>query len=638
MPTVQTPAENKLINRKVKPADETNSGLGSRIRAYAESIWSLDVRSLAVFRIGLALVILVDLIIRSSDLEAFYTDFGLLARAPYLQNFSDPWFVSVHMISGTFLVQALLFVLAGVFAVFMLLGYRTRVFTVLSWFLLISLHSRNRMIMQGGDDLLRMFMFWAMFLPLGAVYSVDSALDSNPQKRSSPSVFSAGSVALLAQVVLLYWCAVAYKTGAEWRIEGSAMYYALSIEQMSTPIGRFLLHLPPVILRFMTFFVLAYESLVPLLLLLTTGPFRAAAVLLIILLHLGMGTCIKLGPFPWVAAAGISAFLPTWFWKQMSPESAKPKRLEIYYDGTCDFCKKTVAILRTFLALSPTQVMAAQEAEDPRLGQEMDQQHSWIVVDEEGKHWYKFEALTVVVAYSPLFRGLERIMRWGPVRSLGLKSYEWVAGHRPQLSSGISFLRYRPNFTANTLGMNLVCAGLLLYVFLWNMGDFSSVVRLPEKMRFVAFLLRIDQAWDMFSPYPLKDDGWYVIPGKLKDGREVNLFPFAKGKPISWTKPDVIGEMYPNERWRKYLMNLYFTENQRYRLYFGQYLCRDWNRDKTPNDDNALMTFDIYFMKKTTQPNFTAVMIKDLLWHHQCYDLPPPSPTPPTQPHTVPGK
>src|SRR5205085_9491381 len=140
--------------------------------------------------------------------------------APYLQNFADQWFVSLHLMSGTFLVQACLFVLAAIFTFLMLVGYRTRLFTMLAWFMLISLQSRNRMIMQGGDDLLRMFMFWAIFLPLGAVYSVDSALDNTPLTEKTASsfwrVFTPGSVALLAQVVMLYWFAVAYKSGAEW--------------------------------------------------------------------------------------------------------------------------------------------------------------------------------------------------------------------------------------------------------------------------------------------------------------------------------------------------------------------------------------------------------------------------------------
>jgi len=34
-------------------------------------------------------------------------------------------------------------------------------------------------------------------------------------------------------------------------------------------------------------------------------------------------------------------------------------------------------------------------------------------------------------------------------------------------------------------------------------------------------LLRVDQRWDMFAPYPSKEDGWFVIPASLSDGSEL---------------------------------------------------------------------------------------------------------------------
>src|SRR5438270_10069419 len=122
MPGVQTPTKD-IQSKTTPPENQPLAGIPAplqRAKVFFANLWGLDLRSLAVFRIGLALIILFDLAIRGSDLETFYTDFGLLPRAPYLQNFADPWFVSIHMISGTLLVQACLFVLAGVFAFFML--------------------------------------------------------------------------------------------------------------------------------------------------------------------------------------------------------------------------------------------------------------------------------------------------------------------------------------------------------------------------------------------------------------------------------------------------------------------------------------------------------------------------------------
>ena len=54
---------------------------GLRCLRASASVFRLDVRSLAVFRIGLALTILLDLAIRAQDLGAHYTDAGVVPRA-----------------------------------------------------------------------------------------------------------------------------------------------------------------------------------------------------------------------------------------------------------------------------------------------------------------------------------------------------------------------------------------------------------------------------------------------------------------------------------------------------------------------------------------------------------------------------
>ena len=62
-----------------------------------ERIFSIDYRSLAAFRIGLALILLCDLFNRSQDLVAHYTDLGVLPRDIYIQQFQPVWHWSVHL-------------------------------------------------------------------------------------------------------------------------------------------------------------------------------------------------------------------------------------------------------------------------------------------------------------------------------------------------------------------------------------------------------------------------------------------------------------------------------------------------------------------------------------------------------------
>jgi hypothetical protein len=152
---------------------------------------------------------------------------------------------------------------------------------------------------------------------------------------------------------------------------------------------------------------------------------------------------------------------------------------------------------------------------------------------------------------------------------------------------------------------------------MWNL---SSIIRAPLGPVGDAIGLTFDwdQRWDMFAPSPLTYDGWYVIEGKLRDGRRVNVL--HPDQPVSYAQPASIADQYKNERWRKYLMNLSLPENTDYRLYYGRYFCRGWNTGRLPQDPAALVSFDINFMGRQNSIAFpNRPYTRDLLWHHECF-------------------
>ncbi len=294
------------------PADADAPGGRFSFREWLEDFLSLDLRSLAVFRIALAGILLADLGIRYTDLEVHYADGGLAppASAELLST------GSVHCLSGSPGFQAVLFVLHALFAVALLVGLYTRLATFACCYLLISLHVRNPLILQGGDSLLRLLLFWGMFLPLGARCSLDSLRASGPLPSR---VFSFASVALILQTCFLYWFSFALKTDPCWRTDGTAVYYALSIDQLVTPVGKTLLQYPEA-MRFLTFGTLALELLGPVLLFFPwqRQRFRLLAVAVFLGFHLvGLNLCMELGPFPYVCAAAWLAILPSLFWDRI---------------------------------------------------------------------------------------------------------------------------------------------------------------------------------------------------------------------------------------------------------------------------------------------------------------------------------
>ena len=131
-----------------------------RWRRRFEALVGIDVRSLAALRIGLSAVLIWDLLGRLRDLEAHYSDDGVLSRAELLA-WRDWPTISLHLMAGQTWAQAVLFAVALVAALAMLVGWRTRTATILSWLLLASLHARLPLVLHGGDLLLRMMLFWA---------------------------------------------------------------------------------------------------------------------------------------------------------------------------------------------------------------------------------------------------------------------------------------------------------------------------------------------------------------------------------------------------------------------------------------------------------------------------------------------
>ena len=134
------------------------------------------------------------------DLTAFFTDAGIAPRWLAIQYFTGDYGLSLHFITGESLpawgwsLSSLISLTHslraagnfwGTFAIFLVhialglavaVGYKTRLNSVLLWFMTVSCQQRNHIIGHNGDVVMRVMLFFAMFLPQGAVWSLDAAL------------------------------------------------------------------------------------------------------------------------------------------------------------------------------------------------------------------------------------------------------------------------------------------------------------------------------------------------------------------------------------------------------------------------------------------------------------------------------
>lgn len=499
-------------------------------------IFGIDLRALAVFRVCLGLIILYDISTRIPDLTTFYSDAGLLPRLSLITNTHRPEFFSLHLISGAGEVQAALLLVQAICAIGLLCGFNSRWMIFFSWLLMVSLNRRNHLANGAGDDYFRLLLFWSMFLPLGARFSLDRLLD-HKRIQLPVRVFNWASAALLLQIAGGYLVSGCHKWPlAVWH-DGTAVYYALSIDNYAKDLGQLLLGYPT-LTQFLTHATLWLELIGPFLLFcpLFFNHIRLLTCAAFISLQIGFYLTMYLMLFPLAGLAAMIVFLPSPFWD---------------------------ASEALFLQIKPATLRFLKPIREKPL-------------------WTRCESMLKRYLFN---------LPAGPVR------------------------------VDTPIYMNLIIILLMICVTMWNLDALRfKNFTMPKVIRYICLTADLNQAWRMFAP-PALSGGWFVVPGKLRDGTEIDLF--NNGSAVNWEKPS-LQDMFKNERWRRYMFSYVFGKNKNYWVDYGRYLCRSWNENRT--DQKQLESLEIIFMaRKTPPPGETADYQKKVLFRHVCLDKSTPS-------------
>ena len=594
-----------------------------------KTVFSIDLRSLALLRMSLAVLILLDLILRSRQMSLFYTDSGLLPREKWLE-VNHKWYFSLHGASGDLWWQVVLFIAAGFFALCLLIGYRTRLMSVLSWILLASLLNRNEMVLQGGDILLVVMSFWAVFLPLGAKWSVDAALQPEHQRnpnqlRYEPGkaqlYFSVATVAVIFQVLFLYFFTALLKTGAAWRFPFEAAQYTLEIQHFATPIGNWFKQFTP-LLPFGAAYVIFAEFIGPLLVLL---PFkwpitRIIGLLMLASLHVAFVLLIHIGLFPFIDFMSLTVLIPSALWIFISKrrQNSVASKVTMYYDEDCGFCLKMCLILREFLLPDSVKILRAQQ--HPDIYPIMERENSWVITDGQGKSYTHWSAMAFLFTQSWLLKPVGWIMKLPPFMWLGNQVYHWIANNRGTMGNITArTLPYRPLKLKPTIVGQLVAAYFLVVITIFNISTLPGMKWIRYKaIDHSARVVRIDQKWSMFAPKPLTLSMFPQVEGRLRNGDLVNLYKLT-GTEADWQPPEHMYPLYDGYRSRKYYDRLRSFKNNAVRTAFGHYQCKTWNGKATDRSRQLGILKLHYVTLDTNLENQPKVRKRKMAWQHWCY-------------------
>ncbi|WP_096395383.1 HTTM domain-containing protein [Halorubrum trapanicum] len=529
-----------------------------RLSAIVAARSSVDLRALAAFRIGLGTLLIADLLRRSRSLTAFYTDDGVLPRRALFADYSGTY--SLHALSGEPWAVASLFAVAGVVALALAVGYRTRLATAVSWLLLLSLQARNPMVLNAGDALLAMLLFWGVFLPLDARWSVDAIRraeaespgddaapddaggdatpdaedgdedDSAPETAPSPggphgtAVATVASLGVLLQMLVMYVTNGLHKLEGELWMGGEAVAYVMQADHFTYLLGDHVAAFPA-LLRAATYAWVALLFASPLLILLT-GYARAAVASLFVGMHLGMAVTMRIDLFPLISVVGFVPFYQTPVW------DAAARAVDRYGPAAAiDHWRERLE--------SAGRAIASLDASVPR-----------------------------------------------PTRN------DRLAGLAAGIRAGVE--RGRPLFST-------VIPVFFVVLIVLSSAQSVGYGEVPDPGEEVLETVEMDQHWQMFAPEPIRTTHWFAAPGVLENGSERDVFRDAA---VSLDRPPDVDATYPTARWRKYLTNVESTSNEKHRSYFANYLCGEWNRTHAIGVENVTV---YHFYERTDPYNGTVL-------------------------------
>lgn len=622
--------------------DRPISRLQKAVTWFEDHYCRADLRWLGFFRLVLGLLLSGQLLNCWAVARDFYTNDGILPNHFSLFRPYGRGVVSLYHAFSTLPEVNVAFALTLAVFLCFTVGYRTRLFHVLSFICITSLDARNLLVENGGTVVLNLLTFWTLFLPLGRRLSLDAllaslrtrpdrdsaALNQRPVPEAAQSFYSLAVLALLFQWTAIYFFNFIHKTGVGWS-NGSAIHWFLYQDRIVTWFGIFAReHAPYRLLQGFTYVTLGVEAALSILLLL---PFqqvwlRRIAFLLALGLHGGIAATSRLGPFSYVMTGFFFLTLsnPDWQWlkRQLSRKQAP---LVLIFDADCGICFQICRVLQRLDVFGRLEFVGNDEvARIPaNLSAELLDQ-TLVVLTPDSRQLERERAVAAVLSALPLHGlGLGLLLRTPGISWLVRAGYVAFASRRHEVSAALGLGRCgvaRPlgSPTAELSSVELLSRVPRLWPDVWMTTSIAArealVVlalimtcnelgtdndwarrhfpRAAQPAALLAFVdtFRLYQGWRMFAPEPPYEDGKMVVDARTADGRKVD--------PLTGQEPDFNPETHVgwghDQFWCDYHLKMFFERNAPYRQHLREYLER-WPQ-RTGRAQDRLVAFNVWWI------------------------------------------
>lgn len=579
----------------------------------------LDPRTAGLYRIVIGFLLTANALRHWSVAQTYYSNDGILTNHWKLFRPGAPWEFSLFHAFSSLGEVHVAFALAVFCHVCLMIGWRARLFAILSFVACTSMDSRILLVENGGYVVVNLTAMYAMFLPIERRFSVDAWLRSFREHREgrvehlaartfardrNPRFVSFAVLLAVVNLGFVYFFNVVNKSGTIWRI-GDTVHYVLHIDRMVTGLAAWMRNLLPLfVLRVIAWGTLSVEAMLCLLIFSPSARrvTRPAAMVGMTLLHTSFGVMMRLGPFSWFMI-GWSTILPT----------------TVHWEAVARFGKKrarraTVLLApRSRLALGVGRVLARLDAYGfldfaPADGEST----ALVTVRANGA---ERDAATSAEASDLLAGALPYSFIWWRIARLaGARRWLGVLTARrawlePYLFGGREVDADAPAYVApgpSPLGLRMAKQKVRLrnLALAWITACFAlqAVVEnkcippelkppQPDLMKATTHRFRTLQGWGMFSPNPIQEDGVLTIDAYTRSGKRID--PLT-GKPPVMDLTMIDDGLGLGQIEQDYGNRIRSDRNEVYRGQLEDYLLR-WHQI-TGDPDDEIVAFDVWWV------------------------------------------
>lgn len=279
---------------------------------------------LAILRVGVAVAVIFKILAEYNSLDMLFSQQGIIQGV-----LSKPMAVKYALalpvvtdflhIQNEHLFLSLLYLLFGMAACTLLVGYRTRISAGVCLLIHMMVFNGYNLLAFGFDGFLFSLLFYTFIFPVGKVYAIDAL--NGKSGPIDPENLKLYLMVLQVHLCIVYLTAGISKRGSDW-MEGIAIWKAVSQPQFYTdftPFFRNLLSFPGVSAA-LTWGTVILETLFPVLMLIRYGRINQFILVSVILMHLFIGLVMGLQLFAWIMIVfDLSAFAGVFIRHKLQP-------------------------------------------------------------------------------------------------------------------------------------------------------------------------------------------------------------------------------------------------------------------------------------------------------------------------------